>query len=330
MKALRSKWRKKVARYTYQVVRMLNDAGVDRFTVRQLFYQLVSRGILKSTRRDYKNFDALLVKLRDEDPWLDSQFIDTSKPRFNYYDRMYWAGQKYFVELWCEKDALRGFFEPYAKRYRVNLVICRGYPSVTRLREAKEQRHIPPNVKYVVLYFGDFDPSGEDIFRWINKELRPYNIVVRKVALTMEQVKKYRLPPRVPKKKDPRTPKFIKKYGEVAVELDALHPVILRDMIRRSLLKYMDIHKRLQVEVAEGIQSEAVEIVDEVLKNLRAKLLDIALRHVRHEINLALPKAYEMLLDALESGRDISLKQLYDREKVLDHVRNTMFRWFRT
>lgn len=41
-------------------------------------------------------------------------------------------------------------------RYRVNLVICEGYSSVTRLREA---RHVPSDVKYVILYFGNFDPN---------------------------------------------------------------------------------------------------------------------------------------------------------------------------
>ena len=322
----KSSWRNRVAEATYEVVKELNEAGVYRFTVRQLFYQLVSKGVLKSTRQDYKNFDAMLVRLREDDPWLDSMFIDTSKPRFNYYNESYWVGQDYFVEIFVEKDALRGFFEPYARRYKVNLVICRGYPSVTRLREAKEQRHVPPDVRYVILYFGDFDPSGVDIFRWINEELRPYNIEVIKVALTREQVRRYRLPPMVPKRSDPRYRNFVERYGEVAVELDALHPAVLRDLIRQSILRYMDVHRRLEVEISEKIHTEAYVVVDEVLRDIRQRLMDIAVARIREEINLALPNAYQQLLEALERGEELSLSNLYDRERVLEAVRQELRR----
>jgi len=321
---LKSSWRQSVTNAMYKIIKELNEAGVYRFTVRQLFYQLVSKGVIKSTRQDYKNFDALLVRLREEDAWLDSMFVDTSKPRFNYYNQQYWAGQKYFVEIWFEKDALREFFETYAKRYKVNLVVCRGYPSVTRLREAKEARHVPENVNYVVLYFGDFDPSGEDIFRWINVELKPYNIEVYKVALTREQVVKYKLPPMVPKKSDPRYKKYVKKYGEIAVELDALHPAVLRDIIRNAILKYMDVSKRLEVEVVEGIELEAYRVVDEVLTDVRKKLEAVAVKHIRDEVNEVLPKVYAQLLESLEKGEELMLERLYNREKVLSIIREEL------
>jgi len=320
----KSSWRKSVADAVYKVVRELNDADVYRFTVRQLFYQLVSKGVIKSSRQDYKNFDALLVRLREEDTWLDSMFIDTSKPRFNYYSESYWAGQKYFPEIWLEKDALREFFEPYARRYRINLVVCRGYPSVTRLREAKEARHVPPDVNYIVLYFGDFDPSGEDIFRWINEELKPYNIEVHKVALTRGQVVEYKLPPMVPKKSDPRYKNYVKKYGEVAVELDALHPAVLRDIVRNSILKYMDVSKRLEVEIVEGIELEAYRVVDEVLSDVRKKLEAVAVKHIREEVNMVLPKVYTQLLETLEKGDELRLDQLYNRERVISIIREEL------
>jgi len=322
----KSSWRQKVAEATYRVIKELNEAGVYNFTVRQLFYQLVIKGVFESTKQNYKNFDAMLVKMREEDPWLDMVIIDTSKPRYDYYLSSYWAGQKYFVELWIEKEALKGFFEPYARRYKVNLVVCKGYPSVTRLREAKEQRLIPPNAKYIILYFGDFDPSGEDIFRWINEELKPYNIEVRKVALTREQVIKYKLPPMIPKKKDPRYKKYVKKYGEVAVELDALHPAILRDIIRKSILKYMDVHKRLEIELKEGIESETCSVVDEVLADIKKKLEEVALKKIKEEINLVLPKIYQQLLELLERGEDLKLRRFYNREAVMQLVKEELKR----
>jgi len=221
----------------------------------------------------------------------------------------------------CEKDALRAFFEPYCRRYNVNLVICRGYPSVTRLREAKEARHVPPDVKYVILYFGDFDPTGIDIHRWINEELEPYNIRVERVALTWRQVKKYNLPPMVPKKSDPRTRKFVKKYGRVAVELDALHPKILRELIRKSILKYMDVEKRMQVEVSEGITYEAYVVVDEVLRRIRDKLVEKAQDAIREEISKVLPLVQVMLMERVKRAESLDLSELYDRRAVIENLR---------
>ena len=107
---LRSEWRRKVRDAIYEVAESLIQEGVHQFTVRQLFYQLVSRGVFESTKNNYKNFDALLVKLRAEDNWLDSLFIDTSKPRLEYYDYKYWQGQKFFLEIFLEKDMWREFY----------------------------------------------------------------------------------------------------------------------------------------------------------------------------------------------------------------------------
>ena len=226
----------------------------------------------------------------------------------------------------CEKDALRRFFEPYARRYNVNLVVCRGYPSVTRLREAKEQSHVPPDVRYIVLYFGDFDPSGEDIFRWINEELRPYNIEVIKVALTREQVEQYNLPPMIPKSTDPRYRRHVERYGEVAVELDALHPATLREIIRNAILQYMNVDQRLNVEVEEEIYGEVFIVVDDVLSEIRARLTEIARERIRNQVMQNLPQVREELKRRIEAGEEIDVRELYDREEVIEEIRRELRR----
>ena len=228
----------------------------------------------------------------------------------------------------CEKEALRGFFEPLARRYRVNLVVCRGYPSITRIREAREQR-VPRGARYVILYFGDWDPSGEDIFRWINEELRPYGIEVRKVALTREQVERYNLPSMPANDRDPRYRRYVERYGRYAVELDALHPAVLRDIVRRSILEYMDLHRRLELEIEEGVREEARRIADEVLRDVRRRLVEAAAMRIREELNLALPAVYQELLRALERGEELELERLYSRERVMEAVREELSRWAR-
>ena len=44
----RSSWRVEAAEAVYEVVRELGEAGVYRFAVGRLFYQLVSGGVLKA------------------------------------------------------------------------------------------------------------------------------------------------------------------------------------------------------------------------------------------------------------------------------------------
>ena len=144
--------------------------------------------------------------------------------------------------------------------------------------------------------------------------------------MTREQVREYRLPPMVPKESDPRYRRFVERYGEVAVELDALHPAVLRDIIRRSILRYMDVHRRLEVEIGEGIEHEAYRVVEEVLRDVRRRLETVARRRIREEVNLALPSVYQQLLDALERGDELELSRLYSREAVARLVREELRR----
>ena len=166
--------------------------------------------------------------------------------------------------------------------------------------------------------------SGEDIFRWINEELEPYNIKVIKVALTRKQVRKYKLPPLIPKKSDPRTRKFVRKYGRVAVELDALHPKILRELVRSSILKYIDIEKRMQVEVSEGITYEAYVVVDEVLSRIRNALIEKAQEAIKQEVDKVLPLVRIMLMERVKRAESLDISELYDRRAVVENLKVTL------
>jgi len=284
----------------------LQAEGIQQFTVRQLYYQLVARKVIESSWEDYKNFDKFLVVMRKNDPALDSMFIDPSKPRYELYSSSFWKGQKYFVEVWLEKQALQDFFMPYCKRYKINLVITKGYPSVTRLRDAKEARQVPPNVQFVVLYFGDFDPSGIDIERHINEELSQYGISVIRVALTERQVKQYALPSLKPKLTDTRTPKFVQKYGNVAVELDALHPKILKQLIRQSIMNYVALDRMLEAETEQAIEEQTEEIVETVLKDLKKRIREEARKMVESEIKSYVLAYRTGIITKLKNGEEIN------------------------
>ncbi len=79
-------------------------------------------------------------------------------------------------------------------------MVNRGYSSASAmyesarrfLREGRDKRSI-------LFYLGDHDPSGEDMVRDVQERLATFgaDVDVQKIALTMEQVKRYRPPPNV-------------------------------------------------------------------------------------------------------------------------------------
>ena len=98
-----------------------------------------------------------------------------------------------------------------------------GYSSQTFTRQvlvdARRQRR-----PAVLLYGGDFYPSGEDIDRDFIARKGCFSDVVR-VALTSDQVAEHRLPPQPGKATDSRADGFVARHGRlVQIELDALPP----------------------------------------------------------------------------------------------------------
>ena len=92
----------------------------------------------------------------------------------------------------------------------------------------------------VLLYAGDFDPSGEDIDRDFESRCGCFAKVVR-VALTAEQVATYNLPPQMGKATDSRARGFAERHGRlVQVELDALPPDVLRQPYEDALAEFWD------------------------------------------------------------------------------------------
>ena len=96
----------------------------------------------------------------------------------------------------------------------------------------------------VVLYLGDHDPSGEDMVRDIADRLREFgvpNLNVRKIALTMEQIRRLRPPPNPAKITDSRAAAYIEQHGESSWELDALPPRELNRLVDAAIRSVCDV-----------------------------------------------------------------------------------------
>ena len=251
-------------------------------TVRQVYYQLVSRQVIENTRGAYQAVSNALVQARKEGlivwDWIEDR---TRRPRHvsmwndladflttvrQSYRRAVWQTQNVYLEAWLEKDALSGLFERVLDPYGVSLNVGRGYDGWTSIRDAAQRirRAAKPTT---ILYFGDFDPSGEDMARSLTERLAWFDCwpAFIKCALTLKDVERYRLPPAFNKKSDSREKNFTARYGDQAsVELDALPWKILKKRIITEIEKHMDMEALAETKRQESWDNTRLEkIVDE-------------------------------------------------------------------
>lgn len=261
-----------------EVVEQYQGQGL-KLTLRQLYYQLVTKTIITNEERSYKNLstlvsDARLAGLIDWDaiedrvrvPDVPGEFKDLNDlvdAALYSYRLPRWDGQKNYVELWVEKDALAGVLRTMAKKYHVTLMVNRGYSSQSAMYEAS-RRFTDQDAKKELwlLYVGDFDPSGEDMVRDVADRMGMFGVPglrVVKVALTPDQVKKYKPPPNPAKRKDPRSKEFIKKYGASSWEVDALPPNVLHSLIDKLMKQLLDIPKMNAIMEREKVDKERLK-----------------------------------------------------------------------
>jgi hypothetical protein len=253
----------------------------NKITVRQFYYHCISNGTAKfpqnnkEARNTYQNIDNAInrARLGGLIP-MDSIADNTSlmgTQQWNSIDRIvrcavdqyrskWHKEQKYYVEVWLEKEALAQIFHSITDDYGVFLSVSGGYPKLSQIYSAKlrfQEYHDKP-IK--LLYFGDLDPSGKDMPRVIVEkfeELEVEDLKVIEVALNKYDVQKHNLPKNPFKPKDTRNKWYSKKYGiDYAVELDALEPDILEEKIRDSISEYVNLKALKDCKINDMLEIE--------------------------------------------------------------------------
>ena len=194
--------------------------------------------------------------------------IDSAKYSIQYYLRTYnknrWENQPNYIEVFIEKKALQGVFQDVCSNNGVALGACKGYPSLTFIHEAAEryENAIYQGKNPIALYFGDYDPSGEDIPRSFGENLRRMgvDVEIKRVALMKHQVLEMGLPPAPAKKGDSRTANW---DGLGQVELDAVEPNELIEMCNNAILSEFD--QELYSELLSD-QADEKELYTKALK----------------------------------------------------------------
>jgi hypothetical protein len=276
-------WRLVVDNHVIPALEWFQEQGITP-TLRTLFYRLVSLQVIPNTKNSYKRLSKVLVKERKEgdiewDAIADEgrlvvcnfndvyespeQYIQRGINHIKNADSHYkvprWHNQKHYVEIWIEKQALADTFESFLEGRDVRIVVNKGYAGWTFLSENANRLmeiHLEhPDKRIHILYFGDFDPSGEDMDRHLSEALSYFDLLYivdfERVAVTEDQIDEYGLPP-IPEDsetldklgKDSRKDGFIDKHGQlIAVELDALLAIVpdeFKQLVQESVDQYFD------------------------------------------------------------------------------------------
>jgi hypothetical protein len=256
-------------------------------TLRQLYYQFVSRGLIDNRQSEYKRLgsivdDARYAGLLDWDYIIDrtrrlqerpawgtareadakvnsKTFVDAVMPQFQIRK---WDTQSLRMEVWIEKDALVDVIARPANDLQVPFFASRGYNSTSNAWKAAQriEGYYDDGAKRVViLHLGDHDPEGIDMTRDIEDRFRTFldgdgyqqawsemtvgeydgsNDVrppfeIRRIALNMDQVRRYQPPPNPAKESSSRFDGYLARFGtRTSWELDALDPPTIDALIR--------------------------------------------------------------------------------------------------
>lgn len=231
-----------------------------QLTLRQLYYQYISRDILPNTQRSYSllgdiindgrlcgliDWNAIIDRTRNLKSiahWTDPSEIVSAVANQFRIDK--WATQPIRPEVWVEKDAMAGVVEGICEELDVPYFSCRGYTSQSEMWSGamRLHRYVKKGQTPLILHFGDHDPSGKDMTRDITDRLSLFmgGVDLKRLALNWDQIEQYTPPPNPAKISDSRARAYIAEFGSDSWELDALEPSVIVALIRDTIMGFRE------------------------------------------------------------------------------------------
>lgn len=182
-----------------------------------------------------------------------------------------WDNQPTRVEVWIEKDALVDVVARPANGLDLPYFASRGYNSTSnawRAAQRIEGYYDKGAERVVILHLGDHDPEGIDMSRDIETRFRTFldgdgyqqgwadmtagefnrdsrnpdapSFELKRIALNMDQVRRYNPPPNPAKETSSRFASYQSRFGNTSWELDALDPPTIDALIRAEVEAIID------------------------------------------------------------------------------------------
>ena len=246
--------------------------GYGPMTVRQIFYRLVGEYGFEKTEKAYKRLCEYMVRarrarvvpfyaIRDDGTesaggggWEGiSDFWEAMRYDADHYTLDHQQDQPQEIEVWCEAAGMVPMLARMVSDWDIPVHSTGGFSSVTVTHETAD-RIVRQDRPTVMLHIGDYDPSGESIFTSMAQDIGafvaddtgeewhedtgevPGIFEPVRVALTREQVARFRLPTAPPKASDSRS----RSWRGSTTQAEAMPPDLLRDVIREAVGEYID------------------------------------------------------------------------------------------
>lgn len=249
-------------------------------TNRQIFYRLVGAHGFDKTEKAYARLCEYLNRarragiipfssIRDDGtdsmggPGWDSprQFWRSVRYSADSYRHDQTDGQPYHCELWVEAGGMLPQAAAVAGQYGITAYTAGGFNGLTDKYETAE-RIARQDKPVIIFHVGDYDPSGcaiidslaEDVGSFVEELNRWQEVDWRRIAVTPDQIERYRLPTAPQKRTDVR--------GEPmpdTVQAEALPPDVLAREIDTAISEVID---QAALEAAQDLgEVERAEIL---------------------------------------------------------------------
>jgi len=189
-------WEKSQEELLNQIIEVVEYyMGEDiKLTNRQLYYQLVAKDFIPNALEVYKRFCTFLTDARygglvDWEAIEDRGRIPEKHSEWDNIKRLIqsatytyrlprWKDQEYYVELYCEKQAMESVLKPIAEKYHIYFGFNKGYSSASTMYDLAQRikEKIQEGKRAVILYLGDHDPSGLDMVRDVTDRIKEFLI----------------------------------------------------------------------------------------------------------------------------------------------------------
>jgi len=279
-------------------------------SVRQVFYQLVSRDVIPKTQNEYRKVSSYLTQMRrvGELPyeWIADVTRWVRRPATHAgmtaaldltaatYRRSLWAEQDINIELWCESNAVAGVLGEVTNQWDISLFPVVGYASATFLYSAGQYTKAAGKPTKIY-YFGDHDSSGTDIERVIRRDLPKMvgsgiELEFERVAVTLEQIERWDLPSQPPKRSDPRGKSF---KGE-STEIEAIAPDTLRELASDAITGHLPAEEYKRLIRIEAAERKALQLLSPVFGSVYS---DRTGQYVKRDRSA--PEIYDAVIESL-------------------------------
>ena len=231
-------------------------------TVRGVAYALFTRGLIDSMSVNNTAKVSRVMTAMRESGGLDwTQIVDGSRAvdrvstwndpssiisaAVRGYRRNYWQDQPTLVEVWSEKSTVAGVLAPVLQEYGVTFRVMKGFGSFTSVRQAAEDSlSLGEHQQGVVLYIGDYDPSGlymseVDLPARLDRYGSEWEF--NRVAVLPEDTPHLPSFTAASKSQDMRYSWFLENYGDQCWELDAIDPNDLRQRVEEQIVTRLDL-----------------------------------------------------------------------------------------